>query len=58
MHSDQIVYLLYGQNWEGRRSENSSKCVHVDFSLHMGKGILYFLFCVEHMGKKAQGQAE
>lgn len=37
-----------------------SKCVHVDFSLYMGKGIFYyFLFFVEHIReKKAQGQAE
>lgn len=31
-----------------------SKCVHVDFSLYMGKGIFYFfLFFVEHIREKS-----
>lgn len=35
-----------------------NKCVHVDFSLYMGKGIFYFLlfFCRMHKGKKPKGR--
>ena len=55
MRSEHTVCLHYVQTWgKGRSLENSSKCVHVEFSLHLGKGIFYFfLFFVEYMRGKS-----